>query len=377
MLPCLVKHATPFFWIPFVKALRENRPSLLGADTLANSSSGSITNSDAQTHAEGVVVSESGGTLSSGLATPEGKNDVNALIDMILEVVAKQWSLGYPGSGYRDRSGGTSMARALEVDCIIETIDQAIISDNMEVCRTLFVDIITSEGTSAKKFEEIYYPLIPRLRDLLQTKNLDICSTPFVDLFQILIGTHLRDMLGKKPQLVNARLRKIGCGCADCWELDKFILDSTTETETFRLAQVRRTHLENQIVKARDLCTCETMRYGKPHGLKVTKCPEVVDASTWGQRQDTAKWFLRLIGSDDMIKRIMGGRYADVVAAIDGTMPFGAKAAVAVAVTGLNATADSSVTNDDACRSALVPASSSMAPATSRKRKADLDVDLS
>jgi len=360
--------------------LRENRPSLLGADTLARSSSGSITNSDAQTHAEGVVVSETGGTLSSGLASPEGKNDVDALIDKTLEMVAKQWSLGYPGGGYRD-SGRTSITRTLEVDCIIETIDQAIISDNLEVCRTLFVDIITSEGTPAKKFEQIYYPLVPRLRDLLQTKNLDICSTPFVDLFQILIGTHLRDMLGKKPKLSNARLRKIGCGCADCRQLDKFILDSTTETKTFPLGQVRRTHLESQIVKARDLCTCETMRYGKPYKLKVTKCPEVIDASTWGQRQKTAKWFLGLIGSDDEIKKIMGGRYTDVVAAIDGTMPFGAKAAVAVAVTGLNATAGSSVMNDDACRSALVPASGSMAaavaPATSRKRKADLDVDLS
>jgi hypothetical protein len=377
MLPCLAKNASYVFWIAFLKALRENRQSLLGANTPAKSSAESITNSDAQTHAENVD-SETGGTLSSGLASPEKKGLVDLLIHKILERVAKQWSQVSPVSTYVYNHVGysqmTSIAQTAKVERIVEIVDQAIICDNMEVCRTLFVDILRGKGTSAQKFIQIYNPLVPRLRDLLQSKNRDICSAPFLDLFQILIGTHLRDILGKKPQLSNARLRNIGCGCGDCQQLDKFILNPTTEIETFRLVKVRRTHLEKQIVKARDLCSYETIRDGSPHGLKVTKCPEVVEASTWGHRQNAAKVFLASIGTDDVIKRMMGGRYTDVVAAINGTVLFGAKAAA-----GPNATAGSSVTNYGH-RSAQVPASCSTAaapaPATSRKRKANA-VDLS
>lgn len=369
MLPCLSKGASYIFWIAFLKALRENRQSLLGANTAAKSSAESITNSDAQTHAEGVV-SEAGGTL-SGLVSPEDKNVVDVLINKILEAVAKQWSKVLPASNIYGYGQSMTILQTAKVERIVEIIDQAIICDNMEVCRTLFVDILKSKGTSAEKFIQIYEPLVPPLRNLLQSKNRDICSAPFLDLFQILIGTHLRDVLGKKSQLSKPRLRKIGCGCAECQQLDKFILNPTAETETFRLVQVRRTHLERQIATARDLCTYETIKYGSPHGLQVTKRPEVVEASTWGPRQNAAKSFLASIGTDDVIERIMGGRYADVVAAINGTMPFGAKAAVTIAP-GPNATAGSSVTND-ARRSAQVPAPSSTAaapaPAASRKRK--------
>jgi len=370
MLPCFSKNATYTFWIAFLKALRENRQLLLGANTAAKASAESITNSDAQTNAEGVV-SKAGSTLSSGLASPEDKNVVDALIDNILKTVAKHWSQAHTASSYMYNHLGlghnTNIAQTAKVERIVEIVDQAIICDNMEVCRTLFVDVLKSNGTSTEKFIQIYNPLIPRLRNLLQSKNRDLCSAPFLDLFQILIGTHLRDVLGKKSQLSNSRLRKIGCGCADCQQLDKFILDPTKPTETFWLAQARRTHLERQIVTARDLCTYETIRNRSPHGLHVTKLPEVVEASTWVHRQNAAKSFLTSIGTDDVIKRIMGGRYTDVVAAINGTMPFGAKAAVIMA-TGSNATAGSSVTNDaaqiQASGTAVAPP-----PAARRKRK--------
>jgi len=56
----------------------------------------------------------------------------------------------------------------------------------------------------------------------------------------------------------------------------------------------------------------------------VTKLPEVVQGSAWGHRQKAATAFLSSIGTDEDIKKIMGVRYADVAAAINGTTPFGA-----------------------------------------------------
>lgn len=123
---------------------------------------------------------------------------------------------------------------------------------------------------------------------------------------------------------MNPRLRKIGCGCEECQSLDKFILDPATQATQFRLIQSRRTHLERQIGTALDLCTYQTVRSGSPHSLQVKKFPEVLQACTWDQRRKAARTFLSSIGTDEVIKKIMGMRYADVVAAIKGTTPFGA-----------------------------------------------------
>ena len=253
------------------------------------------------------------------------KNIVDALINKALQTVAKQWShapASYGGHAY-SHSQGMNIAQKAKVDRIIEIVDLAITNGNVEICRTLFVDILKSLGTSETKFVQIYTPLISRLCPLLTSKKRDLFSAPFVDLLQILIGTYLRDVLGKKGQLSNVRLRKIGCGCGDCQPLDKFILNPKTTSETFRLAQARRTHLESRIAQASDLCTYQTIKQGTPHGLQVTKLKEVVQASMWEHRQQKAKKFLASIGSDSTISKIMGGRYADVVAAVNGTAKFG------------------------------------------------------
>ena len=329
------------FWITFTKTVREGRQSILDGiqrSQLSTSSAEAASVPDVQ-HAVPTASSVDDYMVALGVVSGD-KNIVDALIDKALQIAAKQWSHApasyvspscYSGF-YGGHSQNTNTAQKAKVDRVIEIVDLAITNENMEVCRALFVDILKSPGTSATKFVQIYNPLISRLCPLLTSRKRDFFSAPFVDLFQILIGTYLRDVLGKKGQLSNTLLRKIGCGCGDCQKLDGFILNPKTTSETFRLAQARRTHLERQAAKASDLCTYQTIRGGSPHGLQVTKLREVVQASVWDYRQKEAKIFLASIGSDSTISKIMGGRYTDVVAAVSGKAWFGAaKSAPAVA----------------------------------------------
>ena len=324
------------FWIAFTKTVREGRQSILDGIQRSQSSSQSSAEAasvpDVQPAVSSTSLSTMDGFMSAlGVASGE-KNIADALIDKALQIAAKQWSHApasyaspaYYTGLYGGHSQNTNVAQKAKVDRIIEIVDLAITNENMEVCRALFVEILKSPGTSATKFVQLYTPLVSRLCPLLTSKKKDFFSAPFVDLFQILIGTYLRDILGKKGQLSNTLLRKIGCGCADCQSLDNFILNPKTTSETFRLAQARRSHLERQVARASDLCSYQTIRGGSPHGLQVTKRREVVQASVWDYRQKEAKKFLASIGSDSTVSKIMGGRYADVVAAVSGKAWFGA-----------------------------------------------------
>lgn len=300
--------------------LHEARQSLLDQLAKTKATSESDTSADGDP-ADAAVTKE--------MDNEDGKNLVDKVIAKVLETAAKQWSHAAASHAFhRHGSYATNshmnVAQIGKVNRIIEIIDQAITTDNKEICRTLIIDILKNTGTSPEKFVQIYKPLIPPLRILLHSKNLDIYAPPFVDLFQILIGSYLRVVLGEKGQHLNLRLRKIGCGCQDCQPLDKFILDPKTEKTTFRLVQKRRLHLEAQLSKASDICSYETIKSGNPHGVQVTKLTKVVQASKWESRQKEAKTFLSTIGTDEVIKKIMGVRYSDVIAAINGTVSFGA-----------------------------------------------------
>jgi hypothetical protein len=351
LLPTFLKRPVYGLLIALIKGLRVARQSILDHLKKAKATPKAGTSTEAE---RGPSDAE------HEVAKGDGKTPVDKVIEESLAAAAKQWSrtvaiYNYPRIGYST----TEVAQTGQVDRIIEIIELTIISDNLDICRTLFIDILKSTGTSSAKFTRIYTPLIPRLRTLLQSRKLDLCTSPFVDLFQILIGSYLRDLLGKKSQHLNPRLRKIGCGCPDCLELDRFILDPMSQKTIFRFAQKRRAHLERQTASAPDLCTCDTVRWGNPHGLQVTKCPEVVEACTWDHRQKAARTFLSLFGTDEIIKKIMGTRYTDVVASINGARPFGATKSAGDAASTSKVTPPAPTQKADAHRPAGVGAASS------------------
>jgi hypothetical protein len=156
----------------------------------------------------------------------------------------------------------------------------------------------------------------------LTRNGAEISSYPFGEFFRIIIGAYLLQILGAKPWHNRVpKIRKIGCGCGDCSAINTFLFSAGSQ-QTFRLAQSRRTHMEGYLRAAPDLVTYTTIRSGSPHGLVVTKSQEIVAAAQWLIRQGEAKEFLGKIGSDAVIAKIMGGRYADVAKALDGSQQF-------------------------------------------------------
>jgi len=325
----LIKKTSTYpFWVAFVKALHENRDDLPASrpappETAANGEN----------------------------ETETRKKAVNKLIEQCLEAAIPQWEavVSQPGHPYYY---GQSQPDTKKIDRIIELVELCILTSCMGPCAKLFVLVLRCKGDSTSKFQKIYIPLIPRLRELLVKTKSDICTSPFLDLMQLFIATYLRDMLGTKTRNNRSQLRKVGCGCEDCRSLDSFMLSDKAE-HTFRLAQYRRSHLESRLTNARDLCSYVTVRSGTPHQLVVKKHKEIVEAARWAGRQKQAKVFLASIGTDDTIAKIMGSRYADVRRALDGTQPFAVAAGSKAGPSGASAGSSNSVAGPSSTSTAV------------------------
>ncbi|CAA7268416.1 unnamed protein product [Cyclocybe aegerita] len=250
---------------------------------------------------------------------PDRESLLNNAIKSLLAAAASQWKKA-PATTYPAES--SDQVQAATVSRIVEIVELSITNGRLDVCEPVFVDTLQATEPSSVKFPQLYTPLIPRLRDILNRHGLDICLPPFLNFFQVLIATYLKDVLGKKGSRKH-RPRKIGCGCKQCKILDAFILDGVTTMRLFSaLVQGRKAHLEKKLAEASDLCSFETTRTGALYSIRVTKRPELLHFASWERRTRAAETFLASVGTDDVIQKIMGGRYEDVKYALAGLVPF-------------------------------------------------------
>ncbi|KAF8908586.1 hypothetical protein CPB84DRAFT_1843480 [Gymnopilus junonius] len=302
------------FWIAFVTCLRESRAGILKYEAQRSRLRQPAPAAPA-VHSAADVSMEEQPTASAGPPQNQaGAAVIDSLIKECVQAAALRWSDF--GRGYYGPSDKT------KADRFVQIVEEVVKVSNWDICRTLLSDVIKLPGEWETKFTEIYIPLVPRLRAVLLKNQQNICNSPYIDFFQVLIGLYLNLILVDKAHK-HPRLRKLGCGCQDCNSLVAFIVDPRSSMTTFRLVQARRSHLEGQLMRARDLCTYITVRSGSPHGLQVTKHPEAVKVLVWEWRQKDAKAFLASIGPDTIIAQIMGERYTEVQRALQGVARFG------------------------------------------------------
>jgi hypothetical protein len=67
------------------------------------------------------------------------------------------------------------------------------------------------------------------------------------------------------------RAANLGCRCADCTALGKFLADPQQSTWTLKAASPARAHVENTIREAQSDLDFTTVRRGSPHSLVCTK----------------------------------------------------------------------------------------------------------
>lgn len=307
MLPSLRSRAKSYdFWITLHTTILSQRQAILQIAT--TSTSPETTGAEPDTQTQGGAVNPVPGMLKTLIG------DCLSLASSTAMRVAPSPKHSY---SYYDRQSADDPFR-IRIDRTLFLVERCIRTSHLDICDDLLQRTLKIPGDLTAKFTKFYVPLIPRLSALLAKLNKSITMSPFAAFAQKVIGKYLAEILGKRGHIHPCGLRKVGCRCGDCNDLDKFILDTHQYTTILKVNKQRRNHLENQLRNATDLCTVTQISYGRPQGIKVTKTPAVVWACNWSHRLEESTTFLTSFGSAEVLSEIMGARLKDVIAALEG-----------------------------------------------------------
>lgn len=226
------------------------------------------------------------------------------------------------GAAYGRYVTSTSIhAEPEDLTRILKLLDLMALTHRTRKSDQLITLISQPQGNLLVECQRLFTPLIPKLK--VRYQQYSRSEIPILDAFlRALVERWLQDLLGTPSKQPDALVKKLVCECQDCAMVNKF-LRSSAATETFRAAQKRRSHMElNLKTTLPDAVTLTTVMRGSPHGLQVTKTQGTLTMDKWDGRVASARTFLALVGTPDVLARIMGERYQDVQAALAGTRPY-------------------------------------------------------
>ncbi|KAJ7068775.1 hypothetical protein C8F01DRAFT_1119260 [Mycena amicta] len=164
---------------------------------------------------------------------------------------------------------------------------------------------------------EILVPLISDLKALAATHHVALSSSPFSQILQRIIAAWMANVLGQKPNLARVRefavhVSRWTCRCGYCAPLVQFLRSSDTPSvHLARIGAPNVNHVRQEIATRMPgvALTLETVR-SSPHGLIVTKAPELIRAAKWGGLIAQGRALLDSIGDQAEQKAIWGDTYA-------------------------------------------------------------------
>ncbi|KAF5313896.1 hypothetical protein D9619_013003 [Psilocybe cf. subviscida] len=118
--------------------------------------------------------------------------------------------------------------------------------DHLQPCINLFNSLCQYEPDTyiTGRLRQIH------LRTTLAGLSKPFNVEPFTSFYKNSIFLYLARVLGGKPTMPFLPSNAVGCGCADCTQLDTFLRGSEVVT-SFKATHLRRSHVEAQIRKDR------------------------------------------------------------------------------------------------------------------------------
>ena len=281
MIPELARNAssTYTFWIPFIEALLAKKETL----------------------------------HSSGDEEDSTTVGFDQVLDACIDIVTPLWE--------DVEENPDSEIQCLRVSRILEILDICLRTKRMYRCKLLLASVLKSPGEISSKYSTIYSPLLSRLPTLLSKHAMDLVTSPFKELMQVFIGQYLHDVLGAKPTISTYSMRQVGCGCADCLELDRFLMGPDVE-EVFLMSVQRKSHIESRVMNIQHLVSYEMVTVGHLRGIQIIKRTDAAVVDEWKSRVVAARGFLKQIGDNDFLAKVLGRRYPDIERALNGVQKF-------------------------------------------------------
>ncbi|KAF5359061.1 hypothetical protein D9758_004791 [Tetrapyrgos nigripes] len=195
-------------------------------------------------------------------------------------------------------------ARKPSVDRIIDIVELCVRTRRPKPCSPLSVAILKERAPTKVNFTSFYEVLISLT---VQTKDLDVCTPPFNQVMEVLIGAYLQNVVGpKSATIASLRTRNIECGCANCADVNRFLQSPSTELRVNKQPRFNLLHVCGYLNTATDLVTYTVGNYSRPTPVTVRKTPILLAYVQWAQRQTKAQAFLTTVGTDDVIAKVVG-----------------------------------------------------------------------
>ncbi|KAF9646265.1 hypothetical protein BDM02DRAFT_3271099 [Thelephora ganbajun] len=256
--------------------------------------------------------------------TPEEKSGstaaLNYILDRLIAVATPEydWQVVY---GPNATAFSANYRLPIDQHRVLKLLDLMTLTHRVHNSVQLITLASRPQSHLPTKYRQFVTPLIPMLK--VRFRKYHPSHFPILDLFlRTLVERYLQDLLGGPSQQPEALVNKVDCRCEDCAKANRF-LRSDAVTVTFRAPQQRRSHIESQLHTAlQGGFTFTTITQGSPYTLQVTKKHETLEEGKWNTRVRNACAFFATVGTPDELVRIMGERYPDVQAALNGTKPY-------------------------------------------------------
>ncbi len=157
-------------------------------------------------------------------------------------------------------------------------VDPAMVADLLESLRALDASALRAEAAAAIAGNvSAFNPgtvIVPALAAVYERKPKAFasdaeCGRLWVHAAEFLLARS--EFPPAPPADWKQEVKISGCACADCRELQTFVLDAAEQVHRFRVRQDRRSHVENQIRNQHLDMSCATDRKGSPQTLVCTK----------------------------------------------------------------------------------------------------------
>ena len=161
-------------------------------------------------------------------------------------------------------------------------------------------------------FQNLFLPSVKHLVSKIEANTTPGKDQPALCQFvQTVLLEYIKRYVDHEPiapinYVRNAGFRSCSPHCKDCSSFMSFLTDANRKTMDFSMAQGRRNHLVQRMDKT--LFTCETIREGSPHTLRVTKTIQEFthNYAAWTQRFNTAINMLREIQALGPLSGMLG-----------------------------------------------------------------------
>ena len=243
---------------------------------------------------------------------------LNHTIDSLIIAAIPEWHSGSAYSIYTPYTFGRT--ERIDHTRNLKLVDLMALTHRTQKLGQLVTLVSQPPGNLLDQYQKLTTSFIPELKARYQRYSKS--SFPVLDAFsRAFVEKWLQDLLGSPAGQPDALIKKLSCSCQDCTRVNQF-LRSNAMTETYWVAQKRRSHIESGLRALPGAVTLCTVMRGSPHGLQVTKTQGTLTMDKWVSRVESARAFLARIGTPDELARIMGGRYQDVQSALTGTKPY-------------------------------------------------------